>query len=106
MRARDEYLNFRAINKKATESSQKKDIFLERLKEWSPKEETDPGWRAKPFLPCEHRCHGEYDAGGDGGEDADAARGVEVAGVQHEDPGQEEELRGEEGGQPDVTPVP
>ena len=59
-----------------------------------------------PSLPGEDRGHGEDDAGGDRGEDADAAGRVQVAGVQHEDPGQEEELRGEEGRQPRVAPVP
>ena len=56
--------------------------------------------------PGENRGHGEDDAGGDHGEDADAARRVQVAGVQHENPGQEEELRGEEGGQPRVASLP
>ena len=58
------------------------------------------------LLPGEYRCHGEDDGGSDRGQNADAARRVEVAGVQHEDPGQEEELRGEEGRQPGVAPLP
>ena len=62
--------------------------------------------RAGTTLPGEYCGHGEYDGGGGRGEGADAARRVEVAGVQHEYPGQEEELRGEEGRQPGVAPLP
>lgn len=68
--------------------------------------ETDQESGLREILPGENRGHGEDDAGGDGGEDADAARRVQVAGVEHEDPGQEEELRGEEGGQPRIASIP
>ena len=43
---------------------------------------------AGPTLPGEYCGHGEYDRGGGRGEGADAGRRVQVAGVEHEDPGE------------------